>query len=138
MVNLEGIKIAAQWWADQVFDSRELNKFSNGANDASSVMSMLIQNSTSIEAQKKIKPEDKQNYINKFVELFSLEKQDWVVVDYHPCEFLTRVLKDSGCDDTLIHSYPIKTSMVIEDNAVSVSAGYGAPHETIWALEVVT
>ena len=124
----QSFKIAAKWWADNVY--RKQAKLDNG--DAQTEMFLGMTRAPHPILEEKVI----QGFEAALVEEVKKEwgpgqtQTLWIGVDYHPCTVLKRAAIEAGTPhDRCV--FPVKTSMWIKENGVSVKYGYTAEVEDL-------
>lgn len=131
MVLPEIARLAASWWADilreGVTPSVERDAAwgeGNGAVFTDFMISLAVSRATPLTLEAIQKFED------KLTEIISTSNYcTWIDVDYHPCRFLTDAVEQCGIDHEKTRAlirFPFKTSMMLDDEEVTVARGYGA------------
>lgn len=121
----EYVKIAVDWWANAIISP----KFDNGE-PLPEFLSFFMGNT------KEYSPEEIKTFKNALAEgiIDLMNKRGdicYISVDYSPCGVLAKAGELIGVDN--LTGYPCKTYMQISKSKVSVSAGCGAPYETLWS-----
>lgn len=130
----EAIEAAFQWWADKLRSCKQSGLSAeeriDPRNDAYQMAEMLMTIS---------KPKVTDEQITKFSESLTAKLADgkirYLGVDYGPDMILRSALAESGISAEM-GTLPIKTSMWLDADKVSVRYGYGAPEETIFPMAV--
>ena len=129
-MNDEGLKVAVDWWADKLRGCKHsglsAEERSDRRNDGYQMAEMLMTIT---------KPKVTDEQIAKFSEhlLATLKAGNvqWLDVDYGPCGQLYDALVAAKIEPGM-GTLPIKTSMWIDADKVSVRYGYGAPEKQIY------
>lgn len=124
------VEAAVNWWADKLTACKQsglsAEERRDPANQSYQLAEMLMILS---------KPKVTNEQIDKFKESLSTQieakKPYCLSVDYGPDMVLGRALADAGIDAGM-GTLPIKTTMWLDDDKVTVRYGYGAPVETIF------
>ena len=119
------VKAAVDWWANAILSP----KLDNGE-ELPEMLTGLIShsaNSYTLEQIKLFKDTLAEGIMEKMKERSVCE----ISVDYHPCLILAKAGEKIGVPGMI--GYPWKTDMIIEENIVKVSAGYGESYKTIWS-----
>ena len=130
-MELKAATVAAQWWAYEIMD-RSPNNFDIGAKEIHEFLASMF---LAIEAEKNAPSVDKiETFEKKLNERINIElKRSGTLmlhVDYTPEGVLSEVLTDVGISPKVL---PVKTTMHISKDEVSVSKGYGAPFKVIFS-----
>ena len=129
----EGLKVAANWWADKLRSCRHSGLSAEERRDPANHGYQMAEMLMTLN-----KPKVTDEQVTLFVDtLFSRIKHDktrWLDVDYGPCVELADALLAVGVDPGM-GTLPIKTSMWIGDDKISVRYGYGEDEQQIWPLE---
>ncbi len=127
---MEYNKVAAKWWADKFWKVGPGN-FDNGDSSSIGGMAMLLATMLAMDSH----PSDEA--IDLFEERLAKTIKEKVEergsmtlsVDYGPDDILGSLAQETGVNT---NGFPWKTTMWIEKEKVSVSAGYAAPCEIIF------
>lgn len=121
-------QLAAEWWATKVINP----KMDNGDTSSLGFMGMML-------ARKLVEPVSEETKAN-FIKDLSMRIEgkleldntyDFILdVDYGPCRELREAAEIAGLS---LNNFPIKTTMWISKNHVSVRYGYGANIEYLYA-----
>lgn len=118
------VKAAVDWWANAVASP----KLDNG--DDMPYMLMQMFSGTG----KSYSDEEMKLFKTTLADGIMSEMQRYgnctLLVDYHPCYVLAKAGNKIGISS--MTGWPWKTSMSVTKHAVRVSAGHGAPYETLW------
>lgn len=125
-------RAAAEWWATQLADPAFRNE-RPGEGDfnsfAASGLAAILAYGHPVSAEQLATFTDALEHI-----LIRDTRDDgWhygLHTDYHPDRSLNEAAETAGIDES---RFPWKTNMWIRDGAVTVSAGYAAPHRLVWA-----
>ena len=129
-ISMEYNKVAAKWWADKLRKVGPGN-FDNGDSSSTGGMAMLLATMLAMDSH----PSD------EAIDLFEERLADTIKehveaygsmtlsVDYGPDYILGNLAQETGVST---NGFPWKTTMWIEKDKVSVSAGYAAPCKTIF------
>ena len=124
------IEVAVNWWADKI---GKRHPHDNGDNSTASVMACLMADIS----YKKSTPEQLDTFkreLKKSIEeeYAKIENRKYGKIyldcDYNPCIMLKESAEIAGIS---LNNFPFKTSMVISENEVTVSDGYGMPYVKI-------
>ena len=122
--------VASKWWADKL-RSVSPGNFNNG--DSSSIGGMAMILATILAEDSKPSNEAIDLFEEKLAATIKkdVEKRGSMTlsVDYNPDWVLSGIAQEAGVSTS---GFPWKTTMWIEGEKVSVSAGYGAPIENIF------
>lgn len=130
---MEYNKVAAKWWADKLRNVT-LGNFNNGDESSAGGLAMLLAGMLAMDSQ----PSD------EAIDLFEERLADTIKervescgsmtlsVDYGPDYILGSLAQETGVST---NGFPWKTTMWVESNKVSVSAGYAAPCKVIYPVE---
>ena len=126
MQNIEAIKVAAKWWADQL----RTPVFDNGVAEHGALAEIVNSTKTAI-------PKEKLDAFQKALESRLLGSDiRTLAVDYGPDRTLHDAALSAGLDAGMT-SFPWKTVMILSDTVLKAACGYGAPFEIIYGNEVV-
>lgn len=119
-------KFAANWWAEKIGGN---TIHDTGDDSLGSVLAELLADSM-IENPSVEQLESYRAFLTKEI-LKVLEKRGsmFLSCDYFPDGVLIEAAKASGIE---LANYPWKTNMMIDDNKIRVSEGYGAPYALIY------
>lgn len=119
-------KYAANWWAEKIGGN---TIHDNGDDSFGSVLAGLLAD-TMIKKPTVEQLESYREFLAKEI-LKVLEKRGsmFLSCDYSPDGILTKAAKASGIE---LANYPWKTNMMIDDNKIRVSEGYGEPYDLIY------
>jgi hypothetical protein len=121
MQNIEAIKVAAKWWADQL----RAPAFDNGVAEHGALAEIVKSTRAAI-------PEEKLDAFQTDLETRLLGSDlRTLAVDYGPDRTLHDAAWSAGIDADMT-SFPWKTCMILSDEVLKVACGYGAPFETIY------
>lgn len=123
----ENVRAAVDWWANAI----QSPKFDDGCTHPLLMTTLYVNRGG-------YSKEDIKVFKRSLAQDILIELQQYgrclLSVDYHPCEILSRAGEKIGLNDTPSY-YPWKTRMIISENAVEVSEGYGSPKKTVWSSE---
>lgn len=128
----EYVKVAVNWWANAIVNP----KFNNGDDSMDDEVAFLI--SMMFSSKNSISKEQIDIFKKVLADIIveqiesSYYRECRLGVDYHPDMLLYSAAKKAGIDGAM-GLFPWKTNMCIRKEKVSVSAGFAAPWETIWA-----
>lgn len=122
----ENINAAVNWWAEAI----QHPKMDNGDDNLAMLLTMFGGRTS----RRQLTEADLQTFREKLTGGISEQMEDrgrvTLSVDYGP----DHILGEAGAAIGLGQfDFPCKTTMWITETEVSVSAGYGAPQQTIWA-----
>ncbi len=126
-------KVAARWWADKLRNV-EPGNFDNGDKSGAGSFAMLMYSMLAMSKQPATETIDKfeERLAETIKEQVEARGSMTLSVDYGPDDILGSLAQESGVST---NGFPWKTTMRIETNKVSVSAGYAAPVENIFPAE---
>ena len=126
---LPSVETAVNWWVEQLTGA---NMGGSLGDDFNSVLGMALANQvftqTSIEEPQIVK--FKESLSKALMYELSIGKEPRLEVDYGPSGILANAMADSGISS---NKAPFKTTMIVQVNSVSVSAGYRAKYKEIFA-----
>ena len=110
---------AAKWWADFLRNPGPMNNGDDSpTGDMMRVMMTLLQD----EIVNQFSKEQIDIFEKHLADSIITNDSDWLNVDYHPCLTLSDAATKAGIDVDFI--LPVKTSMWIEGDKITVSIGY--------------
>ncbi|ACA57539.1 hypothetical protein FDC45_15835 [Clostridium botulinum] len=122
-------KIASEWWADKVANT----KFDNGDDSSNGEIAtcLAVMNTKSVASISKEKFINKLSHIieEQLLKEFNIE----LSVDYRACRELNESAEYAGISK---NNFPWKTAMWIGKNHISVSYGYRAKEEYLYANKI--
>ena len=126
---MEYNKVAAKWWADKLRKVGPGN-FDNG-DSSTGGMAMLLATMLAMESQTSDEAIDlfEERLAETIKEQVEARGSMTLSVDYSPDYILGNLAQETGVSTS---RFPWKTTMWIEKDNVSVSAGYAAPCKTIF------
>jgi len=130
---MEYNKVAAKWWADKLRNVG-LGNFDNGDKSEAGFFAMLMGSMLAMDTQPAVETIDKfeERLAETIKEQVETRGSMTLSVDYGPDYILGSLAQETGVST---NGFPWKTTMWIEANKVSVSAGYAAPMENIFPVE---
>lgn len=119
-------EIAANWWADQLVRPT----YDNGDRSTTGGFGMLL----AMANTKEVTPEAKQKFVDsltsEITKCLESGKDPYLHVDYGPTPMLGEAAEQAEISTM---NFPWKTSMWMDKEHVSVSLGYRAPREYLYA-----
>jgi hypothetical protein len=130
---MEYNKVAAKWWADKLRNVRPGN-FDMGEKGDAGFFAMMLGSMLAMNTQSSGETIDlfEERLAEAIKEQVETRGSMTLSVDYGPDYILGSIAQETGVST---NGFPWKTTMWIEKNKVSVSAGYAAPSETIFPIE---
>lgn len=127
---MEYNNVAAKWWADKL---RNLGpgSFDNGDNSPASSFAMIFATMLATDLKPSSKAIDffEEKLADVIKEIIETDGYLTLSVDYAPDYILSSIAQETGVSTDV---FPWKTTMRIEKDKVSVSAGYAAPYKTLF------
>lgn len=120
------VKAAIDWWAEAI----QHPKMDNGEDSLAELMAMLGGSSLAKNFSENEIKAFRSTLAAKIISEVERHGCIRLSVDYGPDRILSEAGEAAGI--TSEFAYPCKTSMNVSKDEVTVSAGYAAPHETIW------
>ena len=122
------ISEAASWWAKAIYQPTFDNGDPSPRGDIASLLAGMLN------ANAPVTQEEAENFKVALTELLMRIAGNLryfeLNVDYHPDKILYDAAVMAGISSK--NCFPWKTQMQIEEDQISVSAGYGAPYKIIW------
>lgn len=127
---MEYNKVAAKWWADK-FRNVGPGNFNNGDSSSAGGMAMIMATMLAMDSEPSAQAIDlfEQKLADTIKEHVESRGSMTLSVDYGPDYILGSLARETGVST---NGFPWKTTMWVEKDKVSVSAGYAAPTKIIF------